>query len=156
MGAARRAAGADAGDDVDDDVVVAPVAAAVVVVEVVVGAAVLAAVLADVAVAAGAGLMMHKAKGECWVQQASIVLLVAEVVAAAVVGGGYETAWFAMMSCASGRIVAAGLVHGLGKVAAKTAGESQIALVGTSSIGVGSRAMNVAFGLVEVSRTSSL
>ena len=178
----RRAAGADAGDDVDVEVVVAPVAAAVVVVVVVVvvvdvvvvvGAlAVLAvvpavavpavavpavAVPADVAAAVGAESMMYKATGEGWVQQVSIVLLVVEVVVAAVADDDCETAWLATMRCASGRTVAADSVHGFfakfGKAAARMAGESQIELVATSMIGVVSRATDVAFDLVEARRT---
>ena len=77
---------------------------------------------------------------------------------AAVVGGEDETAWFGRMSCASGKIVAADLVHGssarLGKLAAKTAGESLIVLVATSLIEVVSRAMDVVFDFAEARRTS--
>ena len=66
--------------------------------------------------------------GDCWVELVSNVLKAAEPVAAAVAGGEYETAWVGTMSCASGRIVAADLVHDffarLGKMAAKTAGQS--------------------------------
>ena len=89
-------------------------------------AAVPAAVLA--VAPAGAGSMTHKVRGEGWVQQVSKVLKVVEVVVAAVAGDECENAWFDTMSCASGRIVAADLVHGffarLGMVAAKTAGRS--------------------------------
>lgn len=62
------------------------------------------------------------------------------------------------MSCANERTVAADLVHGfwtwLGKVAAKAAGESLIALVATSLIEVVSRAMDVALDSVEEWRTN--
>ena len=192
VGAVRHAAaaGVDAGDDVD--VVVAPVAVVVVGVVVgagvvagalvaavlaavglavglvvglavglVVGLAVeLAVVLAAAAAAACVGSMTHKARDECLVQRASKAWTVVELVVA---GDGCETAWFGTMSCASGRIGAADLVHGsfarlarLGKESAKTAGESQVVLVAISSIGIVNRATNVAFDLFEARKASSL
>ena len=74
-------------------------------------------------VAAGAGSMTHRVRGECWVQQVSKVLTVAEVVAvAAVAGDECETAWFGTKSCVSGKSGAADLVRDFfarpGKVAA--------------------------------------
>ena len=86
----------------------------------------------DVVVGADAGSMMHKARGECWVQPVLKVSTAAEVVVV-VAGGEDETAWIGKMSCVSGRIAGAGLVRGFsakfGRVDAKLAGESQIALV---------------------------
>ena len=66
----------------------------------------------DVAAGAGAESMMHKARGECWVQQVSKVLTTGEVVAAAAGGDEGETVWFGTMSCVSERIAGADLVRG--------------------------------------------
>lgn len=83
--------------------------------------------VADVVVAACAGSVTHRARGECWVQQVSKVLMAVEA-AAAVAGEEGETAWLGMMSCAGGRTVAADLVHDsvarFVEMSAKMAGES--------------------------------
>ena len=153
VGVVRCAAGADDGDVVvapcatvvefdivaDGELVVglAAVLADVVpdVVLAVAPAAELAAVLdvvalVDVDVAAGAGAgagsMTHKARGECWVLQVLKVLTVAEVVVAAVAGGGGEIECFGTTSCVSAKIAGADLVRGFfakpGRVDAKMAG----------------------------------
>ena len=108
-------------------------------------------------VAAGAGSMTHKARGEYWVQRVSKLSKGAEVVVAAVAGDGAETAWFGTMSYVNGRIVAADSVRGsfarLETLAVKMAGENQAATWGTLLIEVESRATNAESYLVEVRRT---
>lgn len=91
-------------------------------------AAVGPAAVDPVDVDAGVGSMTHRARGECWVQQALKVLTVAELAVAVVAGGECETAWLGTMSCVSGRTVGVDLVRDsfakLGRVDAKMAGDS--------------------------------